>query len=568
MAAPRESARAPEEREMAERRDDLSKPRTTTDLPRRDFLRLSLGGAALLAGCGDDEIGDSASAGTSGSTGETTGGSGGASTSNGTSETSGGASESAGSTTGDGTSTGDPSTSGSSGDTSTTAVDTATSGTTTEGDTTTGDELCAGEVIAFDPEAIPLDDETFPLAVMAGEMKPTSIMVTVFIADGAPKTLRIWRKSQEDGFVELIHEAPMIPTPEGYAKLAVEGLCPGTWYYYGFFAGDPDAFTGRSIIGEVRTAIADDALETLTIAMTACNGSSLDWPALEVTADEYYDVFIHLGDMAYNDGAETLEEYRASWKKYLSVAGFKLAYARAGLYATWDDHEIDDNSNFDRETMDPQELQRRQNAMDAYFELVPIDAEGPSYRLWRSFRWGMTAEIIVLDCRYERRPSQKLYISALQMMFLKDRLLNSPCHFKIVMNSVPITNMPLPWDIAANDRWEGYPGQRKEVMDFITQNDITNVWFLSGDFHVCFVSRLEPSGSALANRTREIAVTGGNENPIPEILTQLNQPQFDYGTHKARGCVLTFDPMADAVNVRFIDPQSGVDLYNKSLTQA
>ena len=93
------------------------------------------------------------------------------------------------------------------------------------------------------------------------------------------------------------------------------------------------------------------------------------------------------------------------------------------------------------------------------------------------------------------------------------------------------------------------------------------MWFLSGDFHVCFVSRLEPSGSQLSHRTREIAVTSGNLNPIPEFLTLLNPPQFDYGVHKARAVILTFDPQADAVNVRFLDPQTGEDLYNKSLTQ-
>jgi alkaline phosphatase D len=205
--------------------------------------------------------------------------------------------------------------------------------------------------------------------------------------------------------------------------------------------------------------------------------------------------------------------------------------------------------------------------MDSYFEIMPIDAEGPNYRLWRSFRWGLTAEFIVLDCRYERRPSMDQYISPQQMMFLKDRMLNSPCHFKVIVNSVPITNMPTIWDVAANDRWEGYPQQRQEVLDFINDNNIENVWFLSGDFHVTFVSRLEPDGMDLASRTREIAITGGNENPLPEFLAGLNQPQFDYGRHRARGCIITFDPMANAVNVRFIDPANGEDVYNKSLTQ-
>lgn len=533
-------------------------------IDRREFLRLGLGGAALLVGCSDDGVGGSEEAGTTGTgvddtTDLPTGSSAG--------ETSTGTPGS--------TSTVEPTTGGATTD-ATTGGDTtgdATTGDATTGDadsSTTGDgEPCAeGSAIVFDPEAVALDAELFPCAVMAGEMRPTSVMFAVLIADGAPKTLRVWRPGEVAGEVLLVHESIVLPNAGGYMKTTVEGLCAGTWYTYGVFAGEADSFTARSLIGEVRTAIADDTKEPLTVALAACNGSSLVWPAMTVTADEYYDMLIHLGDMAYNDGAETLAEYRASWRTYLGADGYKLALARAGMYVTWDDHEIDDNSNFDRETMDPQELARRQNAMDAFFEALPVVAEGPDYRLWRSFRWGLTAEIIVLDCRYERRPSQDQYISPAQMAFLSDRLKNSPCHFKIVMNSVPITNMPLAWDVAANDRWEGYPDQRKQVLDLIDAHAIENVWFLSGDFHVCFVSRLAPTGDQLSQRTREIAVTSGNENPIPEFLTQLDPPQFDYGVHKPRGVILTFDPEANSVQVRFLDPETGEDLYNKTLTQA
>jgi alkaline phosphatase D len=378
--------------------------------------------------------------------------------------------------------------------------------------------------------------------------------------------LRVWRPADEPGSVWLVYEAEVVPTADGYAKIPVQGLCPGTWYHYAYFVGEPGELTARSLVGSFRTAPADDVLEPLTLAITACNGSSLDWPALYRTAEEDYDVFIHLGDMAYNDGAFTLQEYRDSWRSYFAAAGYRQCYARAGLYATWDDHEIDDNSNFDRETMDPDQLLKRQNAMDAYFEVVPIDAEGPDYRLWRSFRWGRTAEIIVLDCRYERRPSMQQYISPEQMEFLKQRLQDSPCHFKIVMNSVPITNMPGVWDVVAYDRWEGYPGQRDELLAFINDNLLTNVWFLSGDFHTCFVARIEESGGLVSN-TWEIAVTGGNSNPLPQGLTGFDGPQFDYGVTVPRGCILRFDPEANTVHVRFIHPDTGEDEYDALLSQ-
>jgi hypothetical protein len=501
---------------------------TLAPLPRRGFLGLAAGAsAAWLVGCGDDSA--------------------------------------VGSGDGSDDSTSDASTTA---DSTTGSLDTSSDASTSlDADSTTGEpeDVCPdGAVLEpFDPDAIPQDDAAFPFALMAGEMQTSSAMLAIQIPDAQPKLLRVWRPADEPGMVWLVLEAEVVPTADGYAKLPIEGLCPGTWYRYAYFVGEPDSLTARSLVAEFRTAPADDVLEPLTIAISACNGGSLEWPALDRTAEEYYDVFLHLGDMAYNDGATSLPEFRDSWRQYLAAPGFRQCYAKAGLYATWDDHEIDDNSNFDRETMDPEQLLKRQNALDAYFEVMPIDAEGPDYRLWRSFRWGRTAEIIVLDCRYERRPSLQQYISPEQMEFLKDRLRNSPCHFKIVMNSVPITNMPNVWDLAAYDRWEGFPGQRDELLAFIEDELVTNVWFVSGDFHVCFVARLEETGGLVAN-TYEIAVTGGNTNPLGNLLPP---PQFDYGSGDPRGCILVFDPVANTVHVRFIDPQTGADDYDQLLSQ-
>jgi alkaline phosphatase D len=248
----------------------------------------------------------------------------------------------------------------------------------------------------------------------------------------------------------------------------------------------------------------------------------------------------------------------------MSAEGFKQAFALSGLYSTWDDHENTDNSDFDLETQDPVELQKKANAFAAYFELLPIDAQAPGYQLWRSFRWGLTAEFFVLDCRYERKPSLGEYMTDAQMQWLKQSLQASPCHFKVILNSVPITNMPFLWDFAAFDRWEGFPNSRAELLGFIDQNQIENVWFISGDFHVCFVSRLEPMGATLSARTREIAMTGGNTNFLGDSLTF--SPNFDYGRGSPRGCILTFDPASDSVNVRFIN-EDGSDDFNQDLTQ-
>jgi phosphodiesterase/alkaline phosphatase D-like protein len=530
---------------------DASVGTDPTALDRRTFLRLSAA-AGLVTACADDAalIGDGTGTETGDGDGDPSGdGDGdGDPTGDGDGDPSG---DGDGDPTGDGDGDGDGDPSGD-GD--------------GDGD---GDPICEPTVLDFDPEAVPVDDQQFPLALMAGEMRPTSVMLTVFIADAAPKRLRVWQPGEAAGQILLAAELDMIPDVDGYAKISVEGLCPGQWYRYAYFVvddqGGEEQFSARSRIAEVRTAIASNSLEPLTVACSACNGSSLQWPALARTAEEYYDLFLHLGDMAYNDGAFTLEQYRDRWKQYLGAEGFKSVYGLAGLYATWDDHEITDNSQFDRETTDPQELQKKANALRSYFEVLPIDAEAPDYRLWRSFRWGLTAEFIVLDCRYERKPSIGEYMTQAQMDWLKQTLADSPCHFKVILNSVPITDMPLIWDVAAADRWEGFPNSRNELLGFIDAEQIDNVWFIAGDFHVCFVSRLQPSGSNLSARTREIAMTGGNTNILGNTLGFSGH--FDFGSGSPHACLLTFDPALDSVNVRFIRTD-GTVAYDKNLTQA
>ena len=99
----------------------------------------------------------------------------------------------------------------------------------------------------------------------------------------------------------------------------------------------------------------------------------------------------------------------------------------------------------------------------------------------------------ILDCRQERTPSRGEYVSVAQMTWLKSALSSSPCHFKVILNSVPIAQLPDVW-LMEDDRWQGYPRQRDELLNFIVDTPIDNVWFLAGDFHIGAVWRVESSG--------------------------------------------------------------------------
>jgi len=254
--------------------------------------------------------------------------------------------------------------------------------------------------------------------------------------------------------------------------------------------------------------------------------------------------------MAYCDGARTADQYRAKYAENFASDGFRRMFREAGLYSTWDDHEVDNNWNAER--VDATLLA---TARSAYFEhraqrRHPTDPD----RIWRSARWGATLELFILDCRGERRPSTRttrsaVYLSRAQMDWLKDGLARSTARFKVIANSVPIADMPFTF-LGGEDRWEGYDAARDEILDHITGRGIRGVWWVSGDFHLGAVGKLEPSGARSA--MRDLIVGPGGQFPNPLFLSLL-PPQWDFTTGENNYVTLRADPARNELTVRFIN---------------
>ena len=135
-------------------------------------------------------------------------------------------------------------------------------------------------------------------------------------------------------------------------------------------------------------------------------------------------------------------------------------------------------------------------------------------RLYRHFRWGAHAEVIMLDTRSYRDPryrfdtaeQPKTMLGPVQKQWLKDVLVQSDATWKIIVSSVPLAseggNERDPQKRVYRDSWArgeasnpyGYMRELTELVTFMRERRVANVLFLSGDHHFTNLYSFDPDG--------------------------------------------------------------------------
>jgi alkaline phosphatase D len=404
-----------------------------------------------------------------------------------------------------------------------------------------------------DPETIPeAPGSRFPLGVASGDVSAAGAVLWTRYAGTAALFCAVWEMDGDD-YLERVALVPVTPASGGFAHVDVGALSPGARHRYAFVELTGGQAVARSPIGRFRASLADDAIETVRLGASACtlNGFALT-PLERAGARDDLDFFCLLGDTTYNDGSRTRDEFRSRWAQNLSSAGYRAMRGSTSLLTTWDDHEI--TNNWNPETIDQNLLA---TGAAAFFENLPIRRHPQeSSRVYRSVRWGLTAEVFVLDSRSERRPSTRRsatpqYLSRAQMDWLKAGLADSPAVFKVILNSVPITDFPGLFDLSPGDRWEGYPAARREILSFIENERVDGALWIAGDFHLGSAGRVSPSG--VGRSAIEILAGPGGQVPNPMIFNLWGNRQFDYVTGTSNYTAIALDPGTRQVTASFHD---------------
>ena len=421
----------------------------------------------------------------------------------------------------------------------------------------------AGQPLPPDEPELISEAFNFPLGLASGDLEPARGVLWTRYDGMASLRLRVWR--MEDAiYAERVADVLVTPGDGGFVHLDVAGLLPGQRYRYAFFEENAQGeLTARSAIGRFRAAFAPGQKEPLLIGASSCSKQGVTPTPLRRAGErEDLDVFLLLGDSSYNDGADTTPDYRTRWAANFGSPEYRSLRASTSVLATWDDHEV--TNDFNPETIDPAKFGI---ARACYFEALPLRRhETEPDRLWKSMKWGDTAEIFVLDGRGERRPSTRFngqphqYLSPAQFDWLKTGLKASTAVFKIIMNSVPITDFG--FSALTGDGWLNYTQQRNGVLNWVEDENIEGVLWVSGDHHFASVGQVSAFGAG--SQALEILAGPGGQDANP-VWALLRPPRWDYATGTNNYVTIALDQMTKIARLEFHDG-AGAVIFGKDYT--
>lgn len=209
------------------------------------------------------------------------------------------------------------------------------------------------------------------------------------------------------------------------------------------------------------------------------------------------DFMIWGGDNFYYRHHDVTSEsgMRYRWHHSRSQDSLQELYASRPHYATWDDHDYGPN-NADRSFL------HKDLALQLFKEYWPAVHYGHDGDpgVYQQFVWEDCA-FWMLDDRYHRahhrlQDSTSTLVGNKQLAWLKESLLFSRAPFKFVVIGSEVLN-----PIGQHEGWHEYPEELEELLAFIAEKEITNVFFLTGDRHFTQINELDKDGIRIVDIT-------------------------------------------------------------------
>jgi alkaline phosphatase D len=330
-----------------------------------------------------------------------------------------------------------------------------------------------------------------------------------------------WDIASDEKMSRIVRTGIAQATPERdfTVKVDASGLEPGRSYYYVFAAAGQ-----RSAIGRTKT-LPEGTVARMQLALVSCANYPAGYfnPYRCLANRDDLDAVIHVGDYiyefangVYGDGtgllripeprreAVSLSDYRVRYATYRSDPDLQEVHARHPFIVVWDDHEFTNDAWRDGASNhndgDGDWATRKAAATRAYLEWLPVrESPGGGIRLYRNFRFGTLADLIMLDARSLRdRQAPQDDIAAItnparsllgkdQEAWLFDQMRASAragTAWRVLGQQVLFSRFAFPGrPVALNDTWDGYQASRDRVFDFLVAEKMRDVTILAGDIH-------------------------------------------------------------------------------------
>ena len=240
-----------------------------------------------------------------------------------------------------------------------------------------------------------------------------------------------------------------------------------------------------------------------------------EYQIYESIADKHPDFMLWLGDNVYLRQNEwnSWTGFVHRYTHYRTLPELRRLFATTYNYAILDDHDFGPNDcdgSFAYKGM----------ALRAFKTFWA----NPSYGLpgvpgaFTYFNWN-DVDFFLLDDRYYRDPNQlkadhKTQLGKKQLDWLKKALVSSKASFKFVVIGGQFLNSARNFETYSN---YGFDKERQEIIDFIYDQDIKNVIFLTGDRHYTELSVLKQKGRpTIYDLTVSPLTSGPNKHAMEE----------------------------------------------------
>ncbi len=448
----------------------------------------------------------------------------------------------------------------------------------------TGFALIASKSLQGSPvhsQSEPTANDTFLHGVASGDPLSDRVIIWTRVSglteNSGPVSVS-WSVATNQAMTDVIAngEAETSSERDWTVHVDVAGLRPATNYWYVFETGG-----NKSSIGRTRTARAIDDPGEIRLGVVSCAA----WPggfftAYRQLAKRDIDLVVHLGDYIYESFREdhrdhdnpaassTLEDYRGRYRQYRKDADLQAMHQRHPIATVWDDHEVAGNawangaSSHNPSSHGPWQ-KRRSNAMQAYFEWLPVRRADPDKpeRIWRSLPLGSAAELLLIDTRHDGRDQQvddsnpdplqaiddpgRSMMSGEQREWLALRMSTSQATWRLVANQVMFSpfGIQLPGPLASfgdrfgivakgvainPDSWDGYGGERSRVLTTLSNKAASNTVFLTGDVHSSWAFEVPGDGGPDNPVAVELVVPAVSSSPFGSLVGGSNDLLGDY----------------------------------------